>query len=126
MSDSEMKTDPKRYDKCCLFDTFHNCGPTSQSQQRKKLDWPDDCIDFGTLSTTDVTRYLLSLGMISQSPNQMIMSEKQLIMNRIAPYVSITRNSFVICPLHRYTYGVYWKKDERCGHPNHPPSQPRP
>ncbi len=49
----------------------------------------------------------------------MIMSEKQLILNRIAPYTSNNRNSTVICPLHRYTYGTHWKQNNKCGHPDH-------
>jgi hypothetical protein len=145
MSDSEMIVDGNRYDKCCLFDTFHNCGPTSQNRrklfliisymnsdfyryaiERKRLGWSDHCVDFGTLSMTDVTPYLISLGMVSEPTDSMIMSEKQLIMNRIASYVTISRNSSVICPLHRYTYGVHWKEDERCGHPDHPPNRARP
>jgi hypothetical protein len=94
--------------------------------ERKKLSWSEGCIDFGTLSTIDVTSYLISLGMISRPINQTIMSEKQLIMNRIAPYTSANRNSSVICPLHRYTYGIHWKDNPKCGHPDHPSTKPIP
>ncbi|CAF1452991.1 unnamed protein product [Rotaria sordida] len=123
MCDSEMEIDHNKYEACCLFDIFHDCGPTSQTQQRKNLDWPDSCVDFGTLSNIDVTPYLISLGMVSNSQGHMIMSEKQLIMNRIASYTSTNRNSTVICPLHRYTYGIYWKQNKKCGHPDHPPTR---
>jgi hypothetical protein len=64
--------------------------------------------------------------MISNSTDKMIMSEKQLIMNRIAVYTSTNRNSSVICPLHRYTFGIHWKDNPRCGHPDHPPIRPIP
>ncbi|CAF1495880.1 unnamed protein product [Rotaria sp. Silwood1] len=123
MCDSEMEIEYNGYEACCLFDTFHNCGPTSQTQQRKNLGWSESLVDFGTLSRIDVTPYLISLGMIQKSEDRMIMSEKQLIMNRIAPYTSANRDSSVICLLHRYTYGIHWKENKERGHPDHPPNR---
>ena len=34
MDESKMEIDDNKYVVCCLFDTFHDCGPTSQNQRK--------------------------------------------------------------------------------------------
>ncbi|CAF4477288.1 unnamed protein product, partial [Didymodactylos carnosus] len=55
--------------------------------------------------------------------DDVIMNEKNLILNRLSKYNLLIDNSMEICPKHRNTYGVGWNDQTTCHHPRHDPKK---
>ncbi|CAF4781233.1 unnamed protein product, partial [Rotaria sp. Silwood2] len=56
------------------------------------------------------------------SNNQVITTpvlERDLILNRLYQHVNVDNADLMICPLHRYTFGIGWRIHDRCHHSDH-------
>ncbi|CAF3125343.1 unnamed protein product [Rotaria sp. Silwood2] len=118
---------------CCLWDTHKSCSlhpdqskylssilQKNSSSYFSELDkWSSSYVLIADL-TDDMTDYLRHLNVI---PRHQVMTnpilERDLILNRLYQHVDVNNVDLAICALHRYTFGVGWRINQRCHHSDH-------
>ncbi|CAF0899738.1 unnamed protein product [Didymodactylos carnosus] len=121
-SSSQVSLPPTiHYKRCCLWEsTTEACGPG----EKIRHGWNKDCISVEELEKNDVTGYMSWTGVVKKpEDDDVIMNEKNLILNRLSKYNLLIDNSMEICPKHRNTYGVGWNDQTTCHHPRHDPKK---
>ena len=91
-----------------------------------RINWSTECISFESLNEISVEEYLIRRGIISNKQrNDIRISEKDLIANRLRLKNIFIDNGMVICPKHRASFGIGWcDQNSLCHHPEHNPYQP--
>ncbi|CAF1441430.1 unnamed protein product [Rotaria magnacalcarata] len=107
------------YDRCYLWghERVSACGTTS----RNCYYWIPECISFADLAERDIRPYLKQLRVISETEqDNIIITEKNLIANRLLQSSILIDYSMLICPRHRSAFGIHWyDMTSLCSHPDH-------
>ena len=125
------------FDECCLFGdkTVHGCGPTAKREPCRLIKsmlyiffyeidhygWPRKCVTFSYLTELDIRSYLKRNNIISKkTDDDIIMNEKNLIVNRLTRKSILVGDNMKICPKHRSSFGIDWfSRTTTCHHPEH-------
>jgi hypothetical protein len=80
---------------------------------------PVGCVRLDKM-TGSVTKYLVEKKVISKNEAALYnITEQDLIKNRLQQTVEIDREDLVICPDHRYYFGLGWRRKNHCYHDDH-------
>lgn len=87
--------------------------------------WSQGCVTFRYLSELDIRSHLKQNGIISKKEDDsIIMTEKNLIANRLLRKNILADDNMKICPKHRSSFGIDWfNKKTTCHHPEHDAGQ---
>jgi hypothetical protein len=79
-----------------------------------KKDWPNNCVPISQLQDS-VIDYLISIKVINKQHRDLyIITEEELLLNRLSRIIDTEQPDLKICPNHRFTYGTSWPIPQSC------------
>ena len=99
-----------KYKSCSCFNEATPCGPYKRDQSI------DEILKVSMLDK-DVSNHIKQLKVQAKKVDIDEWSERKLIENRLGRSLGEEES---LCSLHRFKYGIGWKQQKTCKHPQHP------